>query len=187
MKAEDRIENKFIEEHLDFNYVRPDDLRLVSSLLTEYSDKLESTSTKRLNLQRKLKLIQFFSPTIGGFLFLSFYLATWHSKNILTAFNGSFLLSLIAFFLMIYLIVYYWHFLEGLKRKIRESTKYGQRIALRLEKLVRLGSQLYEVKVNSIPVEVPTQMFARIELDFCLADAEAALEVFRNSDQHNKQ
>jgi hypothetical protein len=136
-----------------------EDRKLLVSLLNEYSGKLELICDRiELKNRRNLRIFGFFifgSPLIG-------VASVWlYQRGNLTSWD----------FLVVLLGVLGGFGLENLNTNHRQKTtsvRDARAIAKRLEKVVRLVSQMHEHSVNSVSV--------KLEMDLRLADAEIVLE-----------
>jgi hypothetical protein len=139
-----------------------EDRKLLVSLLNEYSGKLELICDRiELKNRRNLRIFGFF---IFGSLFLGVTSVWLYQRGNLTFLNFLTPLAALATGAL-------GGFLENLSTNHRQKTssvRDARVIAKRLEKVVRLVSQMHEHSVSSVSV--------KLEMDLRLADAEIVLE-----------
>jgi hypothetical protein len=156
-----------------------EDRKLLISLLNEYAEKLSilcvridiHNDNSRILLLAQIWLmfpifIALFVVTIHGIFGLRGYISDEAANSILT--------SSVVVLITLFLIneVFY------NKKKLRLLERDGNTIAIKLEKVIRLASQIQEHALNNV--------VSRIELDLRLADAESALEHYYEAKQGKK-
>jgi hypothetical protein len=159
-----------------YNY---EDRKLLISLLNEYSEKLSLVCDridKYKENSRTLTLLQIglmfpivallLIVTLSGMLNLQRYIMEG-AVNTILSFSVLILSTL-------FLINEIFHN----KRKLRLLERDASTIAIKLEKVIRLASQIQEHALNNV--------VNRIELDLRLADAESALDHYYEAKQSKK-
>lgn len=156
-----------------------EDRKLLISLLNEYAEKLSiicvrvdnHNDNSRILVLSQIGLafpiiIASFIITIRGIFSLRGYTSDESANLILT--------SSVVMLIILFLIneVFY------NKKKLRLIERGGNTIAIKLEKVIRLASQIQEHALNNV--------VSRIELDLRLADAESALERYYEAKQGKK-
>jgi hypothetical protein len=164
-----------------YSNLEKDDINLLISLLGEYSEKLIRLCAKIEDNKQKYSLGEFFLPRLGG----GIALITWSIFS-LQAYPYFVILGILIFVIFtIYVAVSANH----IRKKIKLSEREAKKISSRLEKVIRIASQIQEHfsanrrrsaritvigGINSIPLVI-----SGVELDLRLADAESALEYYQ--------
>ena len=167
-------------EEVDLNEVFFNDLRLTSSLLAEYSEKLEIIIKTVTSQRKQQRLIQWCLPGMVVVGFLLMLLGIFQTLKL-----G---ISISAALFIVFLggVIFFVNVLRELRRSAYSSHKQGQRLAHRLERLIRFGSELSQLKKAAPGETESTSNFAQIELDFRLVDAGETLERFNNLEKRHR-
>ena len=165
----------FPKAEASYSNLEKDDINLLISLLGEYSEKLIRLCAKIEENKQKKSLLYF---VLGIIVITLLTISIIISFRIYTYF--SILGTLIFSIFMLYLTIpaYY------IRKKIKISEREAKKMSSRLEKVIRIASQIQDhfssnrrrsvgLK-SSIPLVI-----SGVELDLRLADAESALEYYQ--------
>jgi hypothetical protein len=168
----------FPKAEASYSNLEKDDINLLISLLGEYSEKLIRLCAKIEENKQKKSLLDFVLGIIVITLSTISIIPIIISFRIYTYF--SILGTLIFSIFMLYLTIpaYY------IRKKIKISEREAKKMSSRLEKVIRIASQIQDhfssnrrrsvgLK-SSIPLVI-----SGVELDLRLADAESALEYYQ--------
>jgi hypothetical protein len=176
---EEKVDFPKTEGKASYSNLGKDDINLLISLLGEYSEKLIRLCAKIEDNKQKYSLGEFFLPRLGG----GIALITWSIFS-LQAYPYFVILGILIFAIFtIYVAVSANH----IRKKIKISEREAKKMSSRLEKVIRIASQIQEHfstnrqlksipfgNINSIPLVI-----SGVELDLRLADAESALEYYQ--------
>jgi uncharacterized membrane protein YciS (DUF1049 family) len=169
-------------EVISYSNLGKADIDLLISLMGEYGEKLISLCEKIEDNKQKYSLGEFFLPRLGG----SIALITWSIFS-LQAYPYFVILGILIFAIFtIYVAVSANH----IRKKIKISEREAKKMSSRLEKIIRIASQIQEHfstnrrRSASITFEIADIKFiplviSEVELDLRLADAESALEYYQ--------
>nr|WP_290224134.1 hypothetical protein [Trichocoleus desertorum] len=136
-----------------------EDRQLIISLLAEYSEKLLNACDRIGMYQNRVRIAALFFPFLA-------YMAT-----LLTDFSklsSDPLLRIIFFISLFFVVASTVNFLYEIRKTLELLERDAKRIALKLEKVIRVASQTQE--------HILDNFVNRIELDLRLADSESALD-----------
>jgi hypothetical protein len=152
-----------------YNY---EDRKLLISLLNEYSEKLSFTCSKIDKYKensRTLMLLQL--GWMFSIVILTLIVALNGMSNLYRYILEGAVNTILVFSALILISVFLNNQILQNKRKLRFLERDASTIAIKLEKVIRLASQIQEHALNNV--------VSRIELDLRLADAESALEHYK--------
>lgn len=151
-----------------------EDRKLLISLLNEYSQKLSNTCIqvekhKRNNRTISLVQIGIMISILAVWLIVTLHGIIGREKYVLDELASRILFSLGMLLAILFLVNESLHN----KKKLRSLERNGIMIAVKLEKVIKIASQIQEHVLNNL--------ISRIELDLRLADAESALENYHEN------
>lgn len=174
-------------EVISYSNLGKADIDLLISLMGEYGEKLISLCEKIEDNKQKYSLGEFFLPRLGG----GITLITWSIFS-LQAYPYFVILGILIFAIFtIYVAVSAKH----IRKKIKISEREAKKMSSRLEKVIRIASQIQDhfstnrrrsaeiqalslisASIKSKPIPL---VISEVELDLRLADAESALEYYQ--------
>jgi flagellar motor component MotA len=132
-------------------------------LLNEYGEKLIKLCEKIENYRVKYYLTLSLFFLHGGCIALITWVTSFFKENIYFAILGVPIFTLF--------IVYNAIFFQNIKRRLKSLKKTAKQISLRLEKIIRVASQIHN--------QTDKLSILALESDLRLADAESALEYYQ--------
>ena len=138
-------------------------LEELNLLLNEYGEKLIKLCEKIENYRVKYYLTSSLFLVFGGCITLIAWVTSFFKENIYFAILGVLVFTLF--------IIYTAIFVQNIKRRLKSLEKTAKKISFRLEKIIRLASQIHN--------QTDKLSILALELDLRLADAESALEYYQ--------
>jgi low affinity Fe/Cu permease len=138
-------------------------LEELNLLLNEYGEKLIKLCEKIEDYRVKYYLTSSLFFVFGGCIALITWATSFFKENIYFA-----ILSVLVFTLF---IIYTAIFVQNIKRKLKSLERSSKKISLRLEKVIRIASQIHN--------QTDKLSILALESDLRLADAESALEYYQ--------
>jgi hypothetical protein len=159
-----------------YNY---EDRKLLVSLLNEYSEKLLLTCGKIDKYKENNRILMLLQL---GLMFpivnLSLIVTLSGMLNLYRYILEGAVNTILAFSVLILITLFVINEIFHNKRKLRLLERGASTIAIKLEKVIRLASQIQEHALINV--------VSRIELDLRLADAESALKYYYETKQSKK-
>jgi NADH:ubiquinone oxidoreductase subunit 3 (subunit A) len=143
-----------------YSQLRLEELNL---LLNEYGEKLIKLCEKIEDYRIKYYLTSSLFLVFGGCIALITWATSFFKENIYVAILG----VLIFIFFTIYTAI----FVQNIKRRLKSLEKTAKQISFRLEKIIRVASQIHN--------QTDQLSILALESDLRLADAESALEYYQ--------
>jgi ABC-type transport system involved in multi-copper enzyme maturation permease subunit len=138
-------------------------LEELNLLLNEYGEKLIKLCEKIEDYRIKYYLTSFLFLVFGGCIVLITWATSFFKENIYFAILG------VLFFTLF--IIYTAIFVQNIKRRLKSLEKTAKQISFRLEKIIRVASQIHN--------QTDQLSILALESDLRLADAESALEYYQ--------
>jgi flagellar motor component MotA len=138
-------------------------LEELNLLLNEYGEKLIKLCEKIEDYRVKYYLISSLFLIFGGCIALIVWVTSFFKENIYFAIIGILVFTLF--------IIYTAIFVQNIKRKLKSLERSSKKISLRLEKIIRIASQIHN--------QTDKLSILALESDLRLADAESALEYYQ--------
>jgi uncharacterized membrane protein (DUF485 family) len=138
-------------------------LEELNLLLNEYGEKLTKLCEKIEDYRVKYYLTSSLFLLFGGCIALIAWVTSFFKENIYFAILGILVFTLF--------IIYTAIFVQNIKRKLKSLERSSKKISLRLEKIIRIASQIHN--------QTDKLSILALESDLRLADAESALEYYQ--------
>ena len=138
-------------------------LEELNLLLNEYGEKLIKLCEKIEDYRVKYYLTSSLFLVFGGCIVSISWVTSFFKENIYFAILGILVFTLF--------IIYTAIFVQNIKRRLKSLEKTAKRISFRLEKIIRVVSQIHD--------HTDQLSILALESDLRLADAESALEYYQ--------